>query len=302
MRQVWVVYFMEVRKKNWAYFISVLLVFLNIFAWLVVWEFQKPALLEVIFFDVGQGDAIFIQTPKRNQILIDGGPDTKILEKLAKEIPLWDRSIDLVILTHPEKDHLSGLIEVLNRYQVKNILWTGVKRDTSEFKEWEKLIKKEKARVFTAKAGQEISDCRPPRENFCIKLSILYPFEDLGGQQLKDSNNTSVVAKLSFGENKFLFTGDIYKKAEKELIAKGMEITANVLKVGHHGSKTSSGEEFIVEVSPKISVVSLGKNNSYNHPHPETLEVLSNYGIKVLRTDQLGDIKIISDGKNYRLK
>ncbi len=265
---------------------------LNILAWLVVYDLSQSQLLEVTFFDVGQGDAILIETPKRHQILIDGGPDSTILEKLGKEIPFWDRSIDLIILTHPERDHMAGLLEVLKRYKVENILWTGILRDTSEFKEWLRLIEIENANVFIAQVGQKIT-------TRTVLVEILFPFENLEGQVFKDSNNTSIVAKLVFGQNSLLFTGDNYKSVERKLIDRGLNIDSDILKVGHHGSKTSSAIEFIEGVGPKIAVISLEAENSYGHPHPETLETLEKYGIKVLRTDINKDIKIISDGINY---
>ena len=120
--------------------ISTLLLFFNALAWVAVFDLSQPRFLEVHFFDVGQGDAIFIETPQSHQILIDGGPTSAILEKLGKEMPFWDRSLDLVILTHPERDHITGLFEVFKKYKVENILWTGVLRDTVEFKEWQRLI------------------------------------------------------------------------------------------------------------------------------------------------------------------
>ena len=281
-------------KKNFLFLTLSILFCLNILAWLAVYDLNKSQLLEVNFFDVSQGDAIFIETPERNQILIDGGPDSLILEKLGKELPFYDRTIDLIILTHPEKDHLAGLIEVLKRYKVENILWTGIIRDTSEFKEWKKLIESEGAKIFIAKAGQKI---KLPRSD----LDILYPFENLEGQTLKDSNNTSIVAKLIFGQNSFLFTGDAYKSVERELLEKGIDINSDIVKVAHHGSKTSSDSDFIAQVSPEIAVISVGKNNTYGHPHQEVLETLAKYGINILRTDLNGDIKIISDGKNYEI-
>ncbi len=268
---------------------------LNILAWLVVYDLKAPGFLEVNFFDVGQGDAIFIVSPQRHQILIDGGPSSIILEKLASEMPFWDRTIDLIILTHPERDHISGLIAVLKRYKVENILWTGVIRDTAEYQEWLKLIKAKRPKIFLAKTGQKIKATG-------IAVTILYPFENLEGKVLKDSNNTSIVSKLTFGENSFLFTGDIYKNGEGLLLNQVKQsLDSEVLKVSHHGSKTSSGEEFIAEVSPEIAVISVGKDNKYGHPHREVLDTLTKYGIRVLRTDENGDIKIISDGKNYAI-
>ena len=285
---------MPIFNKKIIFYILGVLFFTNILAWLVVFDLAKAQFLEVNFFDVGQGDTVFIETPQRHRILIDGGPSSIILEKLSKEMSFWDRTIDLIILTHPEADHLSGLNEVLKRYKVENILWTGIVRDTAEYKEWLKLINEGKAKIFLAKTGQKISTRN-------ILVELLFPFENLEGEEFKDSNNTSIVGKLVFSDISFLFTGDIYKEVEKELIDGGVDVDSDILKISHHGSKTSTSEEFLKEVSPEIAVISVGKNNSYNHPHQEVLEVLSKYGINVLRTDEQGDIKIISDGKNYAL-
>ena len=285
-----------------SFFILGLLIFLNILAWLAVYDLNKPQLLEVNFFDVGQGEAIFIETPSRHQILIDGGSSSVILEKLAKSLPFWDRTVDLIILTHPEHDHLAGLIEVLKRYKVENILWTGVVRDTAEYKEWQRLIRdereKEGAQIKIAQSGQLINFGNQSNRY----IEVLYPFENLEGQEFKNSNNTSIVAKLIFGENSFLFTGDAYKSVEKKLVDKKTDLASDVLKVGHHGSKTSSLEEFIKQVSPEIAVISAGKDNPYHHPHQETLDTLEKYGIKILRTDKNGDIKIISNGINLMMR
>ena len=280
------------RENKETAIILILLFVSNIFAWLAVYDLSQPKLLEVTFFNVGQGDAIFIETPKRHQILIDGGPDSTILEKLNEEMPFYDRTIDLIILTHPEKDHLAGLLDVLKGYKVENILWTGVKREKTEFEEWQKLIKKEKANIFIAKIGQKV-------EFEKSYIYILFPFENLEGKEFKGTNNTSIVSKLVFDGNSFLFTSDIYKSIEGELIKRRLDIDSDILKVAHHGSKTSSSPEFIEKVSPEIAVIQVGKGNSYGHPHPKTLETLKKYGIKIFRTDLDSDIKIISNGKNY---
>jgi len=289
------------QDKNFNFTVLGILFILNILAWIIVFDLSQPQFLEVNFFDIGQGDAIFIETPQRHQILIDGGPSSAILEKLGKVLPFWDRTIDLIILTHPEADHLSGLNEVLKKYRVQNILWTGIQRETAEYEEWQRLIEEEKtkegAQIKIAKAHQEIKWSRTVLDH----LEILFPFENLEGKFFKDSNNTSIVSKLVFGENSFLFTGDIYKEVEKEFIDKELEIDSDILKVAHHGSKTSTSEDFLKVITPEIAVISVGKNNSYNHPHQEVLEVLLKYGIKVFRTDKDGDVKIISDGENLKI-
>ena len=280
------------------------LVAINILAWSVVFDLSKQKFLEVNFFDIGQGDAAFIETPKGQQVLIDGGPSSKILEKLGKEMPFWDRDIDLVILTHPEADHLSGLIDVLKKYKVRNILWTGIIRDTPEYKEWQKLIREEGAKIFIASKGQKIKMAND------ISIDVLFPFESAEGKEFENSNDTSVVSRLVLGHNSFIFTGDISEIAEKELISayscsdscEFATLDSDVLKIAHHGSKTSSSEGFLQVVSPEVAIISVGKNNSYGHPTPETLENLNKYGIKVLRTDESGDIKIISDGEVFKIE
>ena len=298
-------------KRNPVLITLTILLGLNILAWVAVYDLSGNRGLEVTFFDVGQGDAIFIETPARHQILIDGGPSSIILEKLGKEMPFWDRTIDLIILTHPEQDHMKGLFDVLKRYKVENILWTGVLKDTAEYQEWLRLIGKEGAKIYIAKPGQKIS------AGYCdgsyggrtsvrrcdlrkMEISILNPGESLAGKEIKNTNDTSIVARLVFGETAFLFTGDIGKSAEKDIVGEGIIIDSDVLKVAHHGSKTSSGKEFIEKVSPDIAVISAGKDNKYGHPHKETLENLKD--VRVLRTDLDGDIKVISDGERYKIK
>lgn len=269
------------------------LAFLDILAWLAVFDLSKQEFLEVNFFAVGQGDATFIETPGGHQILIDGGPNALVLEKLGNTMPFWDRTIDLIILSHPEKDHFAGLIGVLKKYNIEYILWSGVMRETPEYKEWMELIAKEGAGIKIAEAGGKIilGDA---------EIKILYPFESQEGILLKDSNDSSIVAKLIFGRRSFLFTGDISGKAESDLVQQLSDIDSDILKISHHGSKYSTVDEFIKAVSPETAVIQAGKDNSYGHPAREVLERLQKYGIDILRTDINGDIKIISDGENIQ--
>lgn len=264
----------------------------NLIVWQIIFYLNGDNSLEVTFFDIGQGDAIFIETPYRNQILIDGGPNSMILEKLAKEMPFWDKTIDLIILTHPEADHITGLLSVLESYNVKRILWTGIVRDTSQYEKWKEMIEKENAEIIIAHSSQGIKIGN-------VFLNILYPFESLEGEEIKNSNDTSIVSRLRFGNNSFLFTGDITKVSENKIISKeDGNLNSDVLKVSHHGSKTSTSAEFLENVLPDIAVISCGKDNSYGHPHEQVLKSLEELGINILRTDQNGDIKIISNG-NY---
>ncbi len=266
----------------------------NVFSWLVVYDLSRPQFLEVIFFDIGQGDSIFIETPDNYQILIDGGPTNVILEKLGKEMDFWDRRIDLIILTHPEHDHIAGLIEVLKRYEVENIVWTGILRDTAEYKEWVRLIEEEGSNIKIVQAGQRIITPN-------LFFQILYPLENLKGQDVKNTNNVSIINRLVFNNTSFLFLGDAYKSVERKLMNNGTYLDSDILKVGHHGSKTSTSKELLESVNPQIAVISAGKDNRYGHPYEEVLEILNDYGIRILRTDEMGDIKIISDGDKIKI-
>lgn len=276
--------------KKISVWVLIFLFFANILAWTAVFDFSGQKYLTVNFLAVGQGDATLIEIPGGYQVLIDGGPDSTILEKLGQEMPFWDRAIDLVILSHPEKDHLTGLLQVLKKYQINYILWSGIIKDTTEFEEWQELITEEKAKVIVGQAGDKVFLGN-------AEIDILYPLENLAGQRPKDVNDSSIVAKLVFGQNSFLFTGDISQKIEKNLAQNFPEVDSDVLKIAHHGSKYSTVEEFIKAVLPEIAVIELGKN-IYGHPTQEVLDRLRNYDIDILRTDQNGDIKIFSDGKN----
>ncbi len=276
-------------RKRIKFIIGALLI-ANVLAWWAVFEAVKPKFLEVNFFDVGQGDAIFIETPSHHQILIDGGPDKKVLEKLAKNMPFWDRTLDLVILTHPQKDHIAGLVEVLRRYKVQNILWTGATAESQTFEKWKERLNMERgAKIVIAKAGQKIKAGK-------LWLKILHPEGNLENKKIPELNDASVVMRADFNETNFLFTGDIPSKVELNLVKGGKELKADVLKIAHHGSKYSSHPDFLQEVAPDTAVISSGQNN-YGHPAPEVLERLESLNIRVLRTDKQGDIKMISDGE-----
>jgi len=180
-------------EKNKIIKILIIVLAMLVLAWGWVFvEGRESKFLEIDFFDVGQGDSIFIETPKHKQILVDGGPDLTILEKLGREMPFWDRYIDLVVLTHPEYDHIGGLIEVIKRYEIGCILTAGVVRDTAEYKEWVKIIEKENIPIYIAQADGMINFDNE------IKLIILHPFENLSGQRIKQTNNTSIVAQLIY--------------------------------------------------------------------------------------------------------
>lgn len=265
----------------------------NFFVWKEV--FGLNGKLEVVFFDVGQGDSIFVETPQGHQVLIDGGPSGGVvLEKLSKAMPFWDRTLDLVVLTHSDYDHLRGLVDVLERYQIENILWTGALDDTKTFENWLLALEKERARVFLAQDGEVVKAGQ-------ARFYVLYPLENIEGILPKNNNEGSVVLRLLFGENSFLFAGDISKKVEKEILQASENIACDVLKVPHHGSYYANSGEFLRQTSAKIAVISCGKDNKYGHPHPEVLSSLEKFGINILRTDEKGDIKITASGSDFKV-
>lgn len=239
--------------------------------------------LEFYVLDIGQGDAILIRTPQHYNILIDGGPDNKVVYKLGEYLPFYDRDIDLMVLTHPDGDHLIGLIEVLRRYKVKAVLLTGILDNSPPYLIWLELIKNKSIPVLIAGEIQNIN------LGLDLDLEIIYPFTSVHGQKLKDRNDSSIVAKLNYGQTSILLTGDASIKIEKELLAENVDVLADILKAGHHGSKTSSGYNFLKEVNPQIAIISCGLNNKFGHPHQEVIENLNNLGIEIFRTDLDGD-------------
>jgi competence protein ComEC len=252
----------------------------------IIFHFKNDSGLKVIFLDVGQGDAILL-TEGQNQVLIDGGPNRqKILEELGKYIPFWDRQIETVIATHPDADHIGGLVGVLGAYQVKTAIKTNAENDTDVFGAFQKGLETEKAEIIEAKKGVSV------KFPSGAELNIIYPFGSVNSEKASDSdtNAESVVAKLNFGENSFLFTGDLPSEKEPELIKNSPDLKSNVLKVAHHGSKYATTPEFLDAVKPEDAIISVGKNNKYGHPTQEVLIRLKNIGAKIFRTDEMGDI------------
>jgi len=282
---------MAIQKKQ-KIGLLVILFLAAIVVWIFVFiENHQSNLLTMKFLDVGQGDAEFIETMDKKQVLIDGGPDLSILERLGRAMLFYDHYIDVVISSHPEADHLNGLIEVAKRYRIGAIITTGVVRDTEEYKQWIEIIKEKNIPIYIAKSGGEIDFGNN------IKMKILHPFENLIGQKISDSNNTSVIAQLDYGNFEALFTGDIEKSVENKLVASGINLNSDVLKIAHHGSKTSTTEEFLKAVDALVAIIEVGKDNKYGHPHQEVLDRLAN--LEIFQTGKDGNIEILSDGNKF---
>ena len=258
-------------------------------------------ILTVAFLDVGQGDAIYIESPNGNQILIDGGPGKAVLRELSKVMSFYDRSIDVVLATHADQDHVGGLPDVLQKYQTDIFMETGVSGPSSSYEQLEKNVADKNIKKILARRGMVVD-----LGDGAI-LQILFPDRDPTGME---TNMSSIVARLVYGENEFLFTGDSPQAIEKYLVSlsqgqtfgtgavQGLTLISDVLKAGHHGSKTSNSAEFVSAVSPQYAVISVGKDNRYGHPNQETLDTFTNFGAQILRTDQSGRVVLKSDGVN----
>jgi len=248
--------------------------------------------VRVIFFDVGQGDSALIQTPDKKNILIDGGPDWTVVYKLGEYLPYFERNIDLVIVSHPHADHLSGFLEVAKRYNIKKIIITGVAYETPETIEFEKVIAQ----------TPEVSYVFGEKEIYFgdFRLLFLYPQEALMEKQIDNVNNASIVVKAEYENARVLFTGDLEIDGQ-EILLESNGVEAEIYKVPHHGSSDGLFAEFLNAVRPQIAVVSAGEN-SYGHPSLRTLRALERSGAKVLETGREGDIIIILKSGNHSLQ
>lgn len=243
--------------------------------------------LNIAMLDVGQGDSILITTPGHLRILVDGGPDLSLLERLGEELPFFARRIDLLVLTHPDADHITALPAVLARYDVKKVLLSGIDVISSNYAAFLDALRASGAEILIAEADHDLDLGQG------VMLDILWPRSSLFGQEMKDVNNTSIVAKLTWKNQSILLTGDIQEDVEEELLKEGNDLAADILKVPHHGSKTSSSTGFLLAVHPQLALISVGRDNAFGHPHPEVLARYSALGIPVQRTDQRNTLHVV---------
>lgn len=284
---------MKYLKSNLRIHILLFLIILNIIIFYSIY-YISGASLELAFLNVGQGDAIFIKAPDGKQMLIDGGANNGVLRELGRAMPFYDRSIDVVMATHADQDHIGGLVAVLNRFKVDLFIQTNTVATSDVYKELQNLIEEKKINKVIITSPQILT----LGQN--TEFDIIFPTQDTAGW---DTNDSSIVGKLVYGNNSFLFTGDLPQNIEKYLVGKyGDFLDSDILKVGHHGSKTSSSELFVGTVSPAYSIISVDSNNRYGHPAPEVLKILGDFGGEILQTMNLGTIKFKSDGQNLILE
>lgn len=274
-------------------FISiVLLSIISVFIWLPVsgsTQILDCVCLKVSFLDVGQGDAILIQTPDGHDMLIDGGRDSSVLRELAPEMSFFDKELDIVLATHPDLDHISGLVDVFQRYTVDTFIETTNMNETTAAAALAAAAEAEKATHVYADAGQQIQ--------LGASTTILI-FSPTGDETNLEPNTASIVLRVQYGDISFMLTGDAPQAIENYLVkGYGSLLKSDVLKLGHHGSKTSTSEAWLDAVEPRFAVVSAGIDNRYDHPHQEVMQRVFTRNIQTSSTATDGTITFYSDGE-----
>jgi len=282
---------MKYFKKYLPYILILSLLIFGFVVLYLTYIHSNSQYLKVVFLDVGQGDAIYIEAQNGKQVLIDGGPDAKLLSSLAKVMPFADRSIDMILATHPDMDHIGGFPLLLDNYKVTSIIENGTISTSEVSDNLEQKIEKKKINKIIARRGMHI--ILDEKKN--IYMDILFPDRDITNFE---SNDASIVGKLVYGENSFLFTGDasLYTENLIEWNESENTLKSDVLKLGHHGSRTSSSLLWLEKVDPSVAIISVNKNNKYGHPHQELLDRLSTLHIPFLSTADKGNIIFKSDG------
>lgn len=256
------------------------------------WSVRPNGHVMIHVLDIGQGDSSFIVGPHGEQIVIDGGPDLSALGSIGKHMSFFDRTIDVVVVSHPHLDHLFALPDLLRRYRVNAFIFTAVDDDLPRYQEIMSLLKEKHIPVLIADPNKDIDFGNG------FKIDVLWPPPIyIGKEDPSGGNDSSVVLKLIYGEDSMLYTGDMEAPEEAALLSSGTDVSADILKVAHHGSRTSTGTGFLLAVNPSLAVISAGRTNSFNHPHPWIIKRLAHFGIPVRVTAQEGEITLEMDGK-----
>lgn len=268
-------------------------------AWMVVFLLVMVALIlrdlpdgrfHAWVLDVGQGDAILIQTPGGDQILIDGGPSNQVIPALSARMPFWDRTIERVVLSHPHADHLDGLIDVATRYRIGEVWQSGATHTTADYTSWQNVLAERQIPTRAVKAGDIL-------EWGGLTFEVLFPLDNALGQAPKDQHDATVVIRALIEGRSLLLTGDIDEDYERAILAawcpdRCEHLDSDILKVPHHGSRTGLLPDFLEKISPEVAIVSVGEKNLYGHPHTSILERLTQAGIRTLRTDRDGTVEV----------
>lgn len=266
---------------------------------------RPDGLLHIYFCDVGQGDAIFIKTPENRQILVDGGPDDRVLNCLSQALPFYDRSLDLIVLTHPHADHVNGLTSALSTYRVDKVVFYQLDYESADYQEFIDLVGEQGLDVLPVLAGDNLALDQQ------VSAGVWYPLSKENLQVLGASvdpydsqkvNDSSIILQLTCGDFSTLLTGDAPDSVQELLWRQGTVSQSDILKVAHHGANDGLNEEFLKKAAPQLAVISVGQKNLYGHPHKKTLEELQNANIPLKRTDLDGTIEIVSDCQDWWTK
>lgn len=279
-----------------AYGVAGVLLVGTVAIWVAVFAEERAGVLTVAVMDVGQGDAIYIQSPTGIEVLIDGGPDSSVLRELPTLMQPFDRTLDVVIETHPDADHTAGLVDVLGRYQVRAFVEPGVPKNTATFATLLREVDEKDIPHVVARRGMQLE------LGGGALLEVLYPDTDVSTISSNKANDGGIVARLTYGEASMLFMADVSNKIEARLLTlDGSALDADLLKVGHHGSRTSTSDAFVKAVTPAAAIISVGKDNRYGHPTNDVLTTLERNKVKTLRTDEEGTVVFTSNGGEFVL-
>lgn len=284
---------MERKRHYFIYIFITVIVIIGVGVWYFTLRYDATSpYLKVAFLDVGQGDSIYIEAPNGTQMLIDGGPDDAVLARLGEVMPWGDSSLDVVLATHSDADHISGLPSVIEQYHVPMIIENGASSKTKIFNRLEDTVVKNNVKKIIARRGMHIM--LDPERN--IYFDVLFPDRDVSG--FKETNDGSIVGKLVYGTESFMLTGDATTYTENLIMQNESSDTlhSTILKLGHHGSHTSSGILWLEKVHPETAIISAGLHNRYGHPHKDILDRLAELHIPYLSTYDKGTIMLKTDG------
>ena len=277
------------RQKYYLLISTLFLLLVDIFFIRLDWQNSHRG-LTLAMLNVGQGDSLFVESPTGTQILIDGGPAKKVISQLNRIMSPFDREIDAFIITNPDQDHIGGFLDVLKMYKVGRVFEPGTLNDSKTFQNLKTEIKNKNIPNILARKGMRLD------MGGGAIIDILFPDREVSAWAVNDG---SVVARLTYGQTSILLAGDATTKTEKIILGENSKaaLKSVILKVGHHGSRTSTSAEFVKAVSPDYAMISNGQNNKYDHPHQDTLDILAQFGARIFRTDLLGSVIMKSDGE-----
>lgn len=273
---------------------------LSLIIWSAIFQRFDSQHFHLYMLNVGQGVAIYIRFPDGFDVLYDGGPDDRVLSELGRVMPAWDHEINLMIASHNHSDHLSGLIEVLERYEIEEIWTTGAKHNSATYRKFISAVDQSEAKTKTC----YIEHCQKKG-----RIWVLYPFNDLSGTTPANQNNASLVVRIEYGQTSILLPGDVEKESEAEMVQfysdrgtnNHLTLQSDILQSPHQGSHSSSTKLFLQAVDPSDVIIAVGEGNQYGHPHADVLARYKSMGFNIYRTDQCGRIEVEADLKNYQI-